>query len=76
MSDEPNKRSHPVRLAVSMVIGVFVGSIFVQMALPWTAVICILGGALAGLAVELFRRAEERTEPKNRRSSDDGMKRI
>jgi hypothetical protein len=59
MSDEPKQPSHPVRLAVSMAIGVFVGSIFVQMALPWTTVLCILGGALAGLAVELFRRSLE-----------------
>jgi hypothetical protein len=57
MSDEPKKRHHTVRLAASMVVGVFVGNIFVQMALPWTAVICTLGGALGGLAVELFRRS-------------------
>jgi cyanate permease len=57
MSDEPKNRSHTVRLAVSMVVGVLVGSIFVQMALPWTAVICTLGGAIGGLALELFRRS-------------------
>jgi hypothetical protein len=62
MSNEPEKQSHTARLVFSMVIGVFVGSIFVQMALPWTVVICILGGAFAGLAVELLRRDAERHE--------------
>ena len=68
MSDEPKNRSHTVRLAVSMVVGVLVGSIFVQMALPWTAAICTLGGAIGGLALELVPQISCDGGPKRRTS--------
>jgi len=64
MSDEPKKRSHTIRLAVWMLMGaVLAGTVFtppVGNALDprfrAAPLICAVYGALAGLAVELFRR--------------------
>jgi hypothetical protein len=59
MSDEPKKRSHTVRLAVSMVLGAFAGAVFVPLVGGTDGLaplICTASGALVGLAVEMRRR--------------------
>jgi len=70
MSDEPKKRSHTVRLAVSMLLGVFAGVVFLFLVvgpLPlgggrthsFAPLICTALGTLVGFAVEMLRRLLE-----------------
>jgi hypothetical protein len=61
MSDEPEMPSHTLCLVISMVVGMFAGSLFMNAAVPLSA-LGVLAGAFAGLAVELFRRSDERAE--------------
>jgi hypothetical protein len=65
MSDEAKKPrpSHTIRLTVWMLVGVLVGVAFAPAVgnsldpwFRWRPLICTVSGALAGLAVELFRR--------------------
>jgi hypothetical protein len=82
MSDEPKKRSHTTRLVFYILLGMFTGGLLVNPAVPWSA-LCILVGALAGLAVELFFRSLETADqidalhsPSKIENESDGMKQI
>ena len=63
MSDEPKKRSPAIRLALSMLVGVLIGYILSPGPRngldPWDRappLAYTVGGALLGLAIDLFRR--------------------
>jgi len=63
MSDERKRRSHTIRLTVSMLVGILLGAWFMPVVGngldPWfraAPLIYTASGALAGLGLELFRR--------------------
>jgi len=67
MSNEPKKRSHPIRIAVFMLIGAGFGTLFAPQRINgfngWGAAAVSFGvvaGALGGLALEFLVRATQR----------------
>jgi hypothetical protein len=55
MSDKPEQSGRPIRLTILMLVGVLVGGAFLG-AMGQTPLICLIGGALAGVALELWWR--------------------
>jgi hypothetical protein len=60
------RQSHPIRLALTMLIGAMFGALFVPGVgnlldpwMQWGPLVCITSGAMFGLGVELFRRSDE-----------------
>ncbi len=66
MSDQPKKREHTTRLALSMVTGMSAGAICMPAYATeppwrqWAPLLLIVAGAMAGFSIEMLRRLRDR----------------